>query len=195
VPCAHQIATQILAGTDKVAQPLKLWGRDGDRTQLSGGVQPGQLQGVTRVSLDAVSGLTRGGPLGQPRRPAPDHPRTEATVTHTILIATSDTAGREQLAAQLDVDGHTVHCADSAEATIAKLAAHAVDVLVLAELERPADSPALLRAIRAGRHPRVHPAQVVVTLGAADEPPGGAHRVRLAARGPGRARAARQQPP
>ncbi len=42
-------------------------------------------------------------------------------------------------------------------------------MLLLGNLEHPADSPALLRALRAGRHPRIHPGQPVITLGAGDE--------------------------
>jgi DNA-binding response OmpR family regulator len=52
---------------------------------------------------------------------------------------------------------------------VAKLAAHAIDVLLLGGLQRPADGPALLRAVRAGEHERIHPAQPVITIGAADE--------------------------
>jgi hypothetical protein len=69
---------------------------------------------------------------------------------------------------QLDGDGHTVHDADSAAGAIAKLSAYAVDVLLLGELQRPADSPALLRAIRTEAHTRIHPAPPVITLGNAD---------------------------
>jgi hypothetical protein len=67
---------------------------------------------------------------------------------HTLLIATTDPDQRAFLAAQLDADGHTVYEANSSEATIAKLSAHAIDVMVLGRLHRPADAPALLRAIR-----------------------------------------------
>lgn len=88
---------------------------------------------------------------------------------HTLLIASADDSQRSFIAAQLDADGHTVHEADSPESTVAKLSTHAVDVVLLGELDRPADSPALLRAIRAERHTRIHPAQPVVTLGANDE--------------------------
>ena len=88
---------------------------------------------------------------------------------HTLLITSADDTQRAFIAAQLDADGHTVHDADSPESTIAKLTAHAVDVLLLGELHRPADSPALLREIRAEQHTRIHPAQPVVTLGADDE--------------------------
>ena len=88
---------------------------------------------------------------------------------HTLLIASADDAQRTFLAAQLDADGHTVYEAACAASAIAKLSAHAVDVVLLAELGRPADSPALLRAIRADTHTRIHPEQPVITLGASDE--------------------------
>ncbi|MDQ3741469.1 MAG: response regulator transcription factor [Actinomycetota bacterium] len=88
---------------------------------------------------------------------------------HTLLIASADTARRTHLAAQFDADGHTVYEADSAASTIAKLSEHAVDVVLLTDLARPADSPALLRAIRGEVHPRIHPAQPVITLGDDDE--------------------------
>jgi hypothetical protein len=65
---------------------------------------------------------------------------------HTLLIATTDRDQRAFLAA--------------------KLTAHAIDVMILGRLQRPADGPALLRAVRAGEHPRIHPAQPVITLGA-----------------------------
>jgi DNA-binding response OmpR family regulator len=88
---------------------------------------------------------------------------------HTLLIATTDHDQRAFLAAQLDADGHTVYEADSTTAAVAKLSGHAIDVLVLGRLQRPADTPALLRAIRAGDHERIHPRQPIVTLGAADQ--------------------------
>jgi DNA-binding response OmpR family regulator len=88
---------------------------------------------------------------------------------HALLIASTDDARRAFIAAQLDADGHTVYEADTPESTIAKLSAHAVDVLLLADLGHPADSPALLRAIRADEHTRIHPAQPVITLGDTDE--------------------------
>ena len=88
----------------------------------------------------------------------------------TLLIAHPDQTTREFFAAQLDADGHTVHEADSATATTAKLSAHAIDLLILADLGRPADTFGLLRTLRGGRlHTRVHPAQPVITLGASDE--------------------------
>jgi DNA-binding response OmpR family regulator len=89
--------------------------------------------------------------------------------THTILIATKDEAQRSFLGAQLDADGHTALEASTADSAVAKLTENVVDVLLLGNLQTPADSPALLRAIRADQHPGVHPAQPVVTLGAADE--------------------------
>jgi DNA-binding response OmpR family regulator len=88
---------------------------------------------------------------------------------YTLLIANAHEDQRAFLTAQLDGDGHTVHHADSAAGTIAKLSVHAVDVLILDELEQPADSPALLRAIRAEAHTRIHPAQPIITLGNDDE--------------------------
>ncbi|MGH2942966.1 MAG: response regulator transcription factor [Solirubrobacteraceae bacterium] len=85
---------------------------------------------------------------------------------HELLIATTDPDQRAFLAAQLDADGHTVYEADSPQAAIARLSAHAIDVMILGRLHRAADGPALLRAIRAGEHPRIHPGQPVITLGA-----------------------------
>jgi len=87
----------------------------------------------------------------------------------TLLIATVDAARRGFLAGQLDADGHTVHEADSITAAVAKLSTHAIDVMVLGDLQRPADAPALLRSIRAGERPRIHPGQPVITLGNSDE--------------------------
>lgn len=87
----------------------------------------------------------------------------------TILIATADNTVREHLAAHLDADGHTVQAAHSSEAATAKLTSSAIDVLVLGDLQQPAESLALLRRLRAGRlHTRVHPQQPVITLGADD---------------------------
>jgi DNA-binding response OmpR family regulator len=88
---------------------------------------------------------------------------------HTLLIASADDTQRTFVAAQLDADGHTVYEADSVASTVAKLSAHAVDVVVLGDLTRPADSPALLRAIRADAHTHIHPGQPVITLGGGDE--------------------------
>jgi DNA-binding response OmpR family regulator len=88
---------------------------------------------------------------------------------HELLIAVTDQHQRAFLAGQLDADGHTVYEADSTAAVIAKLSAHAIDVLILGCLQRPADAPALLRAIRAGEHDRIHPGQPVITIGATDE--------------------------
>jgi DNA-binding response OmpR family regulator len=88
---------------------------------------------------------------------------------HTLLIATTDPDQREFLAAQLDADGHAVYEADSTIAAIARLSAEAIDVMVLGRLQRPADAPALLRSVRAGEHPRIHPGQPVITIGDGDE--------------------------
>jgi DNA-binding response OmpR family regulator len=94
---------------------------------------------------------------------------SRANEQHTVLIATADEDQRRFLAGQLDADGHTVYEADNTAAIVAKLAAYAVDVLLLGELERPADGPALLRAVRAGEYERVHPGLPVITLGRDDE--------------------------
>jgi DNA-binding response OmpR family regulator len=88
---------------------------------------------------------------------------------HTLLIATTNPEQRAFLAAQLDADGHTVYAANSTTAAVARLSGHAIDVLILGRLQRPPDAPALLRAIRAGEHPRIHPGQPVITIGATDE--------------------------
>jgi DNA-binding response OmpR family regulator len=85
---------------------------------------------------------------------------------HTLLIATTDPDQRAFLAAQLDADGYTVYEADSA---IARLSADAIDLMVLGRLQRPADNLALLRAVRAGEHPRIRPGQPIITLGADNE--------------------------
>lgn len=88
----------------------------------------------------------------------------------TLLIATADQPRREFLAHQLDADGHTIRLADSPEQTTSKLAAHAIDVVLLGDFDATADAPALLRALRAGQlHTRVHAAQPVVTIGDACE--------------------------
>jgi len=87
----------------------------------------------------------------------------------TILIASANDSQREFLARELDADAFSVYEADSTAATTAKLTTHAIDVVLLGELQRRPDSPALLRAIRAGAHQRIHPAQPVITLAATDE--------------------------
>jgi DNA-binding response OmpR family regulator len=87
----------------------------------------------------------------------------------TVLVATVDNEERAFVAGQLDADGHTVFEADHAAAVIARLSTHAIDALILGDLEHPADAAGLLRAVRAGKHPRIHPAVPVVTLGATDE--------------------------
>jgi len=96
---------------------------------------------------------------------ASQHQPSSQSTRHTLLVATTDPDQRAFLAAQLDADGHTVFEADSTTMAVAKLSAHAIDVMILGYLERPADGPALLRAVRAGEHPRIHPGQPVITLG------------------------------
>ena len=87
----------------------------------------------------------------------------------SILIASADDSQRDFITQQLDADGFTVYEADSASSAVAKLATQAIDVLLLGDLAKPADSPALLREIRAGQHTRVHPGQPTITLGASDD--------------------------
>jgi len=94
---------------------------------------------------------------------------TQPATQHTILIAAVNTEWRTFLAGQLDADGHTIHETNHAAAIVAKLTCNAIDILIVGELERPFDAPALLRSIRAGEHPRVHPGLPVITLGDDDE--------------------------
>jgi DNA-binding response OmpR family regulator len=94
---------------------------------------------------------------------------SSSTRQHTLLIATFNDDSRAFLASQLDADGYTVYEATSMLAAIAKLSAEAIDVMILGRLQRPADGPALLRAVRAGEHLRIHPAQPVITIGDDDE--------------------------
>jgi CheY-like chemotaxis protein len=76
----------------------------------------------------------------------------------TLLIATADQLVCEFLAHQLDADGHTIHLLDSPEQTTGKLAAHAIDVVLLSDFDSAADAPALLRSLRAGQlHTRALP--------------------------------------
>jgi DNA-binding response OmpR family regulator len=88
---------------------------------------------------------------------------------HTLLIATHDPGQRAFLAGQLDADGHTVYEADSTTGALTALCGQAIDVLLLGELQRPADAPGLLRAVRGGEHQRIHPGVAVITIGAGDE--------------------------
>ena len=69
----------------------------------------------------------------------------------------------------MDADGHTVYEANDTAGTVARLSEHAIDVLVLGDLEHPAHGLRLLRAIRADEHSRIHPSQPVITLGGDDE--------------------------
>jgi DNA-binding response OmpR family regulator len=94
---------------------------------------------------------------------------TTPATQHTILVAAIDAERRTFLAGQLDADGHTIYEAERAAGVVAKLSAHAVDVLILGELERPYEAPGLVRSVRAGEHERVHPGLAVITLGAGDE--------------------------
>jgi DNA-binding response OmpR family regulator len=94
---------------------------------------------------------------------------TQPATQHSILIAGADPGQRTFLAEQLDADGHSIYEADHIAAVVAKLSSHAVDVLILGDLERPFDTTALVRSVRAGKHPRVHPGVAVITLGAGDD--------------------------
>jgi hypothetical protein len=51
---AHQIAAQILAGADQIAQALGLHRGHRDPTKLTGHQQPHQPLGVTLIGLDAI---------------------------------------------------------------------------------------------------------------------------------------------
>lgn len=86
---------------------------------------------------------------------------TQPATQHTLLIAGADHGQRTFLAGQLDGDGHTVYDADHQAAVIANPSSHAIDV-VLGALEKPSEATALVRSIRAGRHPRVHPGLAVI---------------------------------
>jgi two-component system response regulator ResD len=101
--------------------------------------------------------------------PAAGRAPEDVTPRYTLLVATSDDDRRAFLAAQLDADGHTVHEATTVAGTVAKLSCHAIDVLIVGDLQRPADIPALLCAVRSGEHRRIHPGQPIITLGAGDE--------------------------
>jgi DNA-binding response OmpR family regulator len=95
------------------------------------------------------------------------HP--EPATQHTLLIAGADDGQRTFLAEQLDADGYTIYDADNTAAVIARLSSHAIDVLILGELERPFETTALVRSVRAGKHPRVHPGVAAITLGPGDD--------------------------
>jgi DNA-binding response OmpR family regulator len=90
-----------------------------------------------------------------------------------VVIVGADAEHAWDLGEQLDADGHTVHLADDRPSATAKLCTHAIDVVILGALERPADAPALLRDLRdlrAGQlDARVHPGQPVITIWAGDD--------------------------
>jgi DNA-binding response OmpR family regulator len=93
------------------------------------------------------------------------HPQADSSTVRPTV----DKTERAFMAGQLDADGHTVYEADHTAAVTARLAAHAIYALILGNLQHPADAPALLRTVRAGQHPRIHPGLAVITLGATDE--------------------------
>ncbi len=88
---------------------------------------------------------------------------------YTLLVANAHQGQRVCLASQLEADGHTIYEADGLAPTIEKLSTYPIDVMILGALGRLSDSTALLRAVRAGEHPHIHPAQPVITLGPDDE--------------------------
>jgi len=74
------------------------------------------------------------------------------------------------LGEQLDADGHTIYLASDRVGAIAKLSTHAVDLMILGTLQRPAEAPALLRDLRAGElHALSALATARVTIWAADD--------------------------
>jgi hypothetical protein len=98
VPRAHQIAADVLARSDQVAQCLHRAGRDPDRVQPADHQQPHQTLGVTAIGLDAILGgpldLARRrddapdpGRLQRPGQPEPGRPDSPSTVTATTFAA------------------------------------------------------------------------------------------------------------
>jgi hypothetical protein len=83
MPGGHQIAAEVLAGTDEVAQRFELGRGNHHRAQLPGGVQARELQRVARVGLDPIAGLARDRARRadhhldprRPRRPRQPEPR------------------------------------------------------------------------------------------------------------------------
>ena len=79
----HQIAAQVLAAADQIAQRLQLGRGNDDRPQLPGRVQPRELERVARVGLDPIAGLARDRARRadhhldprRPRRPRQPEPR------------------------------------------------------------------------------------------------------------------------
>ena len=53
---AHQVAAQILAAAQEIAEALIGRGRDVDKVQLAGGEQTSQALGVAAVGLDPIAG-------------------------------------------------------------------------------------------------------------------------------------------
>ncbi len=86
--------------------------------------------------------------------------------TQTILVADADEVTRGFLAAQLTADGYHVLAARQRAEVRARAARRPVALLVLGDFDRPGESVALLREIRAGdgRHGQLDPALPVVVL-------------------------------
>lgn len=85
--------------------------------------------------------------------------------THKLLIAHAGPALREQLAAQLDLDGYEVHEAPTFKGVIAAVQRVSPSVILLGSLERPAAAGAVLRELRGGRVDRIDANVPVITLG------------------------------
>lgn len=86
----------------------------------------------------------------------------------TILVADADPALRELLAAQLDLDGYTVHEVPTVSGTMSAFAWTSPTVVVLGAFERPSAAASLLRDLRAGRIDKADASVPVVTLGDMD---------------------------
>lgn len=70
-------------------------------------------------------------------------------IGRSLLIVTADRARGWDLGEQRDANGHDIHLTDDRPGAIAKLSTHSIDVVILGELERPADAPgAAARAAR-----------------------------------------------
>jgi hypothetical protein len=55
VACAHEVAAEVFAGADQVAQRFFFDGRHRHRVQLAGDQQPHQALGVALIGLDAIA--------------------------------------------------------------------------------------------------------------------------------------------
>jgi hypothetical protein len=88
-------------------------------------------------------------------------------IGRSLLIVTADRARGWDLGEQLDADGHDIRLTDDRPGVIAKLSTHAIDVVILGELERPAAAsppPGARAAARAARR-TASPARAPRTAG------------------------------